>query len=364
MLIVVMVAAACSPAETWASSLLPESQISDTHIFLKVLQEVVAGPLAGRALVLYLDPALEPHIWGAIITLAAFHESPIVLVNLGSDGEEWCWEQSSAVVRAEDVMHVVVFVSDPRPFFHSVVNTDTRWKPKYLLLFSLSKDPHGNVVKSEVFDRCERIVMFQRHTYRRSSHSGQMEMLTYFPFSHTKQMVSLGLWSVTAQLLTKDIFVDRFPSFEGYMFLLGTWFDDYPYLHQAINKPEGEGDGVEVEILNALSAHLNYSYNLTVEPPDEKWGNFENGSWTGMLGMVHQGGKNFTVNYFGYTNKRTEDFDASISYWMEGFGLALLKPEPLPKWRSVYYPFTPVVWASTAFSFAVATIIFYLQVSL
>ncbi|KAK8389186.1 hypothetical protein O3P69_020868 [Scylla paramamosain] len=111
---------------------------------------------------------------------------------------------------------------------------------------------------------------------------------------------------------------------------------------EAKTKPEGEGDGVEVEMLNTLAANLNFTFDLTTKPPDEKWGYFENGSWTGMLGMVYNGDKNFTVNYFGYTNKRIEDFDASVSYWMEGFGLALLKPQPFPKWRSVYYPFTPV----------------------
>ncbi|MPC71922.1 Glutamate receptor ionotropic, delta-1 [Portunus trituberculatus] len=292
MLIVVVVAAAGSTAERWASSLLPESQKPDTQLALQTLEEVVTGPLAGRSLVLYLDPALGPQI---LQTIVALFTLPVILVNLGSEGELWSQEQPLAVLRAEYLIHMAVFISDPRPFFHSVIGTDNRWKPKYFLMFSVSKDPHGKVVKAD------------------------------------------------------------------YRFLLGTWFDDYPYLHQAKDKPEGEGDGVEVEILNALSSQLNFSFDLTTEPPDQLWGDFENGSWTGMLGMVYQGGKNFTVNYFGYTNKRIEDFDASVSYWMEGFGLALLKPKPLPKWRSVYYPFTPVVWASMAFSFSLATTIFYLQ---
>ena len=191
-----------------------------------------------------------------------------------------------------------------------------------------------------------------------------MEMFTYFPFSHRDQIVSLGLWSLYAQLSFKDILVDRFPTFEGYKFLLATYLLDFPYLNQTKNKPEGEAEGVQVEVLNALATKLNYTFEFSYIPPDGMWGSFENGSWNGMLKMIYSGEKNFTVNYFGYTHKRIEDFDASVSYWMEGFGLALLKPQPLPKWRSVYYSFTPMVWALTAFSIFVVTMAFYLQVSI
>ncbi|KAK8389000.1 hypothetical protein O3P69_020760 [Scylla paramamosain] len=230
-------AAAVSPAGTLASAIyrgsssVPDAQLS---LQIQVLQEVVAGILSGRTVVLYLDRAITPQTLGHIITLFTLRDCPLVLVDLGSDGEEWSHKQSLGVLRAEYMIH-------------------------------------------------------------------------------------------------------------------------------AKNKPEGEGDGVQVEVLDALATKLNYTFNLTTEPPDEKWGSFENGSWNGMLGMIHRGEKNFTVNYFGYTNKRIEDFDATVSYWMEGFGLALLKPQPLPKWRSVYYPFTPLVWASAALAFSVVTIAFYLQ---
>ena len=112
-----------------------------------------------------------------------------------------------------------------------------------------------------------------------------------------------------------------------------------------------------------IAANLNFTYNLTIYPPDLNWGDFENGSWTGLLGMVHSGDKNFTVNYFGFTSERIEAFDATVSYWNEGFGVALLTPSPLPKWRSIYYPFMPLVWASVLATFAVAVILMYLQVS-
>ena len=366
-LAVLVVVAAVKPGGTLASAFIPgKSSSSDSHFSLhvQVMQEMLAGPLAAHDIVLYLDTALGARTLKQIRNMPALKYSALVLVDLGADGEEWCQKQSMVVLKAQYLVHVVVFISDPRPFFRSVVNANTHWKPKYFLMYSFSNELNSKILMAEEFSRSEKIVLFMQQSIRKINYTGQMEMFTYFPFSHRDQIVSLGLWSLYAQLSFKDILVDRFPTFEGYKFLLATYLFDFPYLNQTKNKPEGEAEGVQVEVLNALATKLNYTFEFSYIPPDGMWGSFENGSWNGMLKMIYSGEKNFTVNYFGYTHKRIEDFDASVSYWMEGFGLALLKPQPLPKWRSVYYSFKPMVWALTAFSIFVVTMAFYLQVSI
>lgn len=120
--------------------------------------------------------------------------------------------------------------------------------------------------------------------------------------------------------------------------------------------------GLQVEVLNALGHVLNFTYNMTETSPDHNWGDFENGSWTGMLGMVHRGEKNFTVNFFGYSLEKMRDFDASSSYWMEGFGLTLRVPAALPRWRAAYYPFSVTVWACAAGAFIMVVALWRLQV--
>lgn len=338
------------------ASLLPQSYTPlGGRAQLQVLQEVVVGPLRDRPLVLYIDPATALQV----LSLPALRHAPYTLVSLETNGATWCQRQPAVTMRAASVVHVAVFSRDPRPFFHAVVSSDSRWSPKYFLLFSLSRDNLVNILKAEEFSRPERIVLFQQmQSEKYKINTGNMEMLTYFPFSVGQKVKSIGVWTSAA-----DIFVDRFTSFEKYKFLLGTWFDDFPYLHQANGKEEGVGDGVEVEALFALGAVLNFTFHLTTEPPDDKWGALENGSWTGMLGMVHRKEKNFTVNYFGYTSERIEAFDATVSYWMEGFGMALLKPPPLAKWRSVYYPFPSELWVAVAASFTIAVVVVYFQVS-
>lgn len=319
---------------TAGHSLLPHRNI--IHFQLRVLQDVLENSLGSPPTVLYTDPVLAPDV----LALPAFRRKPHIIVNLLGNGAAWCERQPLATLKAAFLLHLVVFSRDPRPFFRAVVASDSRWSPKYLLLFSLSENDFIGILNAKEFKRSERTVLFQPwKTDGKKNVTGEMELHTYLPFALKQKVKSLGIWTSSVGLSVADIFIDRFPSFEGYKFWLGTWFDDFPYLHQAIGAEKGVGDGVEVEVLSALASVLNYTFHLTTEPPDEKWGSLENGSWTGMLGMVHRKEKNFTVNYFGYTQERIKAFDASVSYWMEGFSLALLKPPPLAKWRSVYYPF-------------------------
>lgn len=340
------------------SNLLPHR--FDHQAKLEVLQGVLQNSLNIPPIMLYTDSVVAQDVF----SLPALRRESHTNVDLSGDGAAWCTRQPTAVLRSAFLLHVVVFSSDPLPFFRAVVASDARWSPKYLLLYSLSGNNLIDILTAEEFSRSERTVLFQqRQTGNSDKFTPEMEMHVYFPFALKGKVKSLGMWKANFLQSVTDIFVDRFPSFEGYKFWLGTWFDDFPYLHQAKGKEDGVGDGVEVEVLSALATVLNYTFHLTTEPPDDKWGAFENGSWTGMLGMVHRKEKNFTVNYFGYTHERIKAFDASVSYWMEGFGLALLKPPSLAKWRSAYYPFSRELWFAVAVSFSIAVAVLYLQVS-
>ncbi|KAK3851110.1 hypothetical protein Pcinc_042221 [Petrolisthes cinctipes] len=193
------------------------------------------------------------------------------------------------------------------------VAQDIRWNPKYMILVNLDRGSAKHILRDQVFSDIKNLVLVE---------------------------------------------ADRFPSFEGNRFNLATWYLDQPYLYQSLTGPEGEGEGLSVEMLNAMSKIYNFTYDMTTVSPDEQWGMFENGSWNGMLGMIHTQDKHFTVNMFTYTRDRMRDFDASVSYWMEGFGMALMPPDPLPKWRNVYYPFSWQVWVCVGGSYVFAVAVY------
>lgn len=107
----------------------------------------------------------------------------------------------------------------------------------------------------------------------------------------------------------------------------------------------GAVDGTNIRILQSLGAWLNFTFTLTQHAKDGNWGELENGTtWNGLLGEVHSGHKNITVNYFTVVEERLRDFDVTATYFYEGLGFALRVPQPLPAWMSLTYPFNPLVW--------------------
>ncbi|XP_037795084.1 ionotropic receptor 21a-like [Penaeus monodon] len=336
-------------------NIVPSIGKPDSH--LESLGGILEGPLAGWNAVFYLDPSLEAHVWEYVRGLLTGWNASHVLVDLGSDGALWSEGQSLELLRGAFMVHVVVFQNDPTPFFEAV---SFQWNPQYLLFFSVSNETKSNLLLEDAFKGIERLLLVEK-TYLTSYTNKLMSgMFTSFPFEERKIKLT-GSWSNTKFASKEDLFVDRFESFRGYEFQLGTWLDDYPYLYQSKTKPEGYGDGLEVEMLDAMAKVLDYKYNLTKVSPDMMWGAFENGSWNGMLGMVHRKEKNFTVNYFVITGERIDAFDATVSYWMEGFGMSLMSPPPLPKWRGAYYPFTPYMWFYLAVTFVIVLIIMSIQ---
>ncbi|XP_068207781.1 ionotropic receptor 21a-like [Palaemon carinicauda] len=322
--------------------------------------EVIVGSLSDKNLVLYIDESINSHLIQSLLMTLINHNISIVLVDLKDDASLWCEEQTSEVLRGSAFIHVIVFQSDPTRFFQDL---SLRWNPRYLLLYSLLQEPF-HILMDDSFKDIEKLTLVTALQPRIETGrpNDVVGVYTLLPFSRREPLRLINvLDSRIKSVSLKDIFVDRFESFEGYEFHLGTWYDDFPYLYQSKTEPEGVGDGVEVEMLDAIALVLNYSYTLTTEPPDLKWGAFDNGSWTGMLGMVHRKDKNFTVNYFGITGERVNAFDASVSYWMEGFGMCMMSPPPLPKWRGLYYPFTPNIWLAVVLTTVFVIILMAVQ---
>lgn len=335
---------------------LLEKESSDVLLQLQVLEDVLQGPLSGHDIVLYLDPNLEVRVLQQVLALPALRDILHVLTDLGSNGALWSQNQPAAVLRAAHLIHVVVFVENPRPFFE---NLSIQWNPKYLMLFSLGNRGYQSLLH-HTLQRVEKLILMEKLSPRSPVMASRVGIYTFFPFSTERKPKLIGIWNSRVYSKLQHIFVDRFPSFEGYKFQLGTWLIDIPYLYEK----ENTTDGVAEEMLKAIAQVLNYSYALTLEPPDCSWGSLENGSWSGMLGMIERSEKNFTVNSMSFTHDRMEAFEASVSYWMEGFRVTMMVPPSLAKWRRVYFPFMMSVWLSVGLVFTLAVLVMTVQVRL
>ncbi|XP_042219287.1 glutamate receptor ionotropic, kainate 2-like [Homarus americanus] len=126
-------------------------------------------------------------------------------------------------------------------------------------------------------------------------------------------------------------------------------------------RDDGSLDGTSKRLMDVLASWLNFTATYSNKASDLEWGKRdENGTWSGILGDVHRGRKHLAVNYLTVTDQRAQDFDYSVSYYNEGFGLALKVPPPLPRWRSLLYPYTSEAWAALVGVVLVVGFTFYL----
>lgn len=233
------------------------------------------------------------------------------------------------------------------------------------MLFNMAPDSDVSILSNKVFDSVNRIALITSFSEGEKSMKPLNGIYSLQPFK-SRHPKFLGKWDDEYFSKWNILFPDRYPSFEGYKFELATWKNDMPYLYKSNYSSEDNYNvsGVSVKILDTLASVLNFSYTMTEKSDDLKWGILENGSWVGVLGMVHRGEKNFTVQGFTQTYDRSQEFDPSHSLPAgAAAGVFLLKPERLPMWPNIYKSFTADTWSAVVAVFIAALLILKLQVS-
>ncbi|XP_071516607.1 ionotropic receptor 21a-like isoform X2 [Panulirus ornatus] len=322
---------------------------------ISVVSEVLSGPLRGGTMVVYLDDAIPRDVQQTIMSLNVVQETPHVTLSLGVSETWWPDQQAPAFIHggsfSSSVLHLVLFVINPTKFLHSLW---LNWKPRNLLLFNLaSSSSDATILNHDVFKSVQKLVLITELPDKMRGRPHTMGLYTLQPFSSSTPMF-LGEWNKQQYSTWDSVFTDRYPTFDGYRFELATWYNDPPFIYQINPASDSSGAGVALEMLKTLSSRMNFTYTTTLKSPDLKWGGVENGTWDGVLGVIHRKEKNFSVNNFFQTPDRLRDFDVSATYWNDGFRMFLLNPKPLPHWVNIYRPFQPQVWAVFAATSLVA----------
>ncbi|GFR13902.1 lig_chan-Glu_bd domain-containing protein [Trichonephila clavata] len=101
--------------------------------------------------------------------------------------------------------------------------------------------------------------------------------------------------------------------------------------------------GVEASVIEFLSSALGFKYRIFVTD-DREWGRFtENGTWTGVVGMVHDNETDLGFGYMTVTTNRSEAVDF-IPYSIEEYTFATNFPPVMSKAGSYAQPFQWQVW--------------------
>ncbi|KAF2364738.1 Ionotropic glutamate receptor [Trinorchestia longiramus] len=168
----------------------------------------------------------------------------------------------------------------------------------------------------------------------------------------------LGMWSLETFRVKESLFLERFKTFSGSVLKVASLCDDFPLLYQ-INE-DCSCRGSNLDALQVISSHLNFSFEYQINSSDFNWGSYENGTWTGLLADLVYNGRHIVINYFLLNLERYTYFDSTYPYRAEGFGFLAHLPTPLPQWKAVVLPFSLNTWISIGAAIIVVTIFFTL----
>lgn len=330
-----------------------------------MLGEVVTGPARGRPLALHLDFALPVDVQRAIVGLDVVQRKPHVTLSLNYSSWQPQEEERAAVLprgSSSTMLHVVLWVT-PRPellkalWFH--------WKPRNLLLFSLGLSLGTDVMRDEALSGVKKLALIGYLMTKTNRGPDVLGVYTMLPFS-SRPVQLLGPWERESFSSWEALFPDRFPSFEGYTFHLAPYIDYPPYIYrpfaeEAASTTTKYGRGVAIEMTEAISKKLNYTYTITETVG--KWGAIENGSWSGILGTMERKETNFTINGYYLNEDRASGFDPSVTVWSESSSVFVPSPNPLPEWLSIIRPFSPSAWTSFVAVIVIAVVSMAFMVS-
>lgn len=121
--------------------------------------------------------------------------------------------------------------------------------------------------------------------------------------------------------------------------------------------------GLEEEYLKVLSKSLNFKMKI-LAPADGEWGReTENGSWTGLVGMVLRNESDIGIGGLAVTEKRHKVIDYSAPYRYTYLTFATNLSPKLPKFTAFLYPFTLELWIALAMLLIAMPFVFKLLLS-
>ncbi|XP_068250184.1 glutamate receptor ionotropic, kainate glr-3-like [Palaemon carinicauda] len=319
----------------------------------QVIKEVLSGPLRDSKVAFVVEEDLEKTLDVGKILKAV--SEPAYYLRLFQDScgaeEEDCYEYP---LTSNGVVIAIVESYTWWPLWSPPEN----WSPRGVLLFSTAVSLSCKAeafLNTPLLSRTESVALlcpqFQNESWKNLSYT----LLTWLPFASSKKLWRVGDWDLSVFTSFERLFPDRFSDFHGNEVTIAYNADDQPLLFQ---REDGQFDGTNYRMLQLLARWLNFSYSFTSDP---LWGERNaNGTWTGILGYLHRGEKDLVLNYITLTPDRVEDFDISVTYHSEGFGIMLKVPPPLPRWQNVIFPFSTELWAAVVLGLILTGIFFHL----
>ncbi|XP_066957411.1 probable glutamate receptor isoform X1 [Macrobrachium rosenbergii] len=189
---------------------------------------------------------------------------------------------------------------------------------------------------------------------RETSKAERWGVYAYLPYSH--RVVLVATWTSVAGLsyhADTQLFPNKFRRLTdgAHLGVVGQNFPPHVVVRKTRSNESQESkfvfSGPLLLVLEMLARNINFTYDL-VQPSDGSWGFlFPNGTWNGMIGMLHRKEVDFGLGPFGITYLRAQVVDYTSPLVVDyGRILGRRGDTAVDPW-SFAFPLTYSVWAST-----------------
>ncbi|KAK4323254.1 hypothetical protein Pmani_006036 [Petrolisthes manimaculis] len=331
-------------------SLWPRPSPSWTPVVGRVLREALTGPLSGHQVMLMVDDGVQRSL--SLDLLLTGLTSPTVLLHTTTHNTDNHFT-TQQLPTAQDVLLVVVGTGSPWLLW-----SPPGWlSPRAVLVLVAAQTCSARKhFQSPLLQNTPSVALLCLNHKPQTPEYSTYSVMNHFPLSANPEPVLLGTWHPDTFTTLEDLFQDQFQDFGGTGLRATLIPLDKPNVFQ---RDDGELDGLSVRILATMAYWLNFTYSYNIVSA-ATWGiRLENGSYDGMLGVVQRKESHMVINNYAITYQRVKDFDCSVSYFLEGYGMILKDPPPLPHWQSIFYPFTGIVWAAVGGIVILTTLAYY-----
>ncbi|KAL7643678.1 UNVERIFIED_CONTAM: hypothetical protein RMT77_005661 [Armadillidium vulgare] len=323
----------------------------ESKLLPSLLRDLIQFPLKGKEIVVFIDESViykdnKEYVLEKDILDREFLE-------IFEDFSVYTLYSTSFLTYMNSVLSLNFL--NPEMVLIIISNKDLSWlnddfSPKWIfntvILININKSESSESYLSTKFMKMPvNVALLELVNLRGVNRYGVFSLLPFHKNRGKRMNKFLGFWNTTNFNTFESLFPNRYKSFNGEIIHLASDIDDFPFVYME----NAQLKGISINALKIIGEKLNFSFTFT-----------KDGEWKDLLQQIFIGEKDITVNSLLFTLDRMIDFDYSVSYFYEGSGFVLKKPEALPMWSNLFYPLSITVWSATIITVMVFPLLYYL----
>ena len=239
-------------------------QIVSKNDLFESIVEIINGPLADASICIAYDNAFSTQNTDLDFLISRI-ENNVILFETDGLMED---ENSELPPRAIQRSALLILLIGESPDFIPLLDGQWHFDALMIVPTNINLDTR-EIVQMEIIQKSKDIIVVRNINILGLP---SIRMFAAKPFVDyiSDPTYFIGVWDKSKYTKYEDIFPKRFKSFEGEVLHIASDVDDFPL----VTAIDDRHCGMNLDIVDALSSWLNFSYTTTVAAPEGLWGEY------------------------------------------------------------------------------------------